>query len=57
MLLLFNSIEIQRDEALQNLMEAHDSLEDYQRRIKDKVKKVIYIFHLGILFVEVYQVY
>ncbi|BFZ05571.1 hypothetical protein BsWGS_08610 [Bradybaena similaris] len=33
-------IECQRDEALQSLMEAQDSLGDYQRRMKDKIKKM-----------------
>ncbi|GFO15843.1 coiled-coil domain-containing protein 18 [Plakobranchus ocellatus] len=33
-------IECQRDEALQNLIEAQDSLEDYQRRSKEKIRKM-----------------
>ncbi|CAL1530532.1 unnamed protein product [Lymnaea stagnalis] len=35
-----DEIEKKRDEALHDLMEAHDSLEDYQRKIKDKIKKM-----------------
>ncbi|XP_005105710.1 coiled-coil domain-containing protein 18 isoform X2 [Aplysia californica] len=34
------AIESQRDEAVQNLIEMQDSLEDYQRRTKEKIKKL-----------------
>ncbi|KAI8778935.1 coiled-coil domain-containing protein 18 isoform X1 [Biomphalaria glabrata] len=33
-------VEEQRDEALQNVIDAQDALEDYQKRIKEKIKKM-----------------
>lgn len=32
--------EVQRDEALQNFIEAQETLEDYQKKAKDKTRKV-----------------
>lgn len=32
--------EVQRDEALQNFIDAQETLEDYQRKAKDKTRKV-----------------
>lgn len=32
--------EVQREEALQNFIDAQETLEDYQRKAKDKARKV-----------------
>ena len=34
------SVEVQRDEAVQNLLEAQTSLEDFQRRSHERMKAV-----------------
>ena len=38
-------IETQRDEAIQNVLEMQESWEDYQRRSKEKYRKVIFLFY------------
>ena len=39
---LFRRLESQRDEALQNFLEAQDTLEDFQKKTKERLKQVTY---------------
>ena len=39
-------LETQRDEALQNFLEAQDTLEDFQKKTKERLKQVCYVYCL-----------